>query len=342
MAHRVTLQTIADALQVSRSTVSNAYNRPDQLAPELRRRILDTARELGYPGPDPAARRLRSGRSGVIGLLFTEALSYAFTDPAAVRFLEGLARAGEAAGTALLLIPAPPGADVAAAVRDAVVDGLCVYSMPEGHPTVDAVLARGLPTIVVDEPRLEDVSFLGIDDLGGARAVAEHVVGLGHRRVGIITTRLSPDGYEGPVDAERLRSATFTIERERIAGFREALEGAGIDWGSVPILERENAQAGGEDAARVLVERSPDLTALMCTTDQLALGALRRAGHLSITGFDDVPEAAGAGLTTVRQPLLDKGVRAGELLLELMDGAAARDVALPVELVVRGSVRGVS
>src|SRR5690349_22317690 len=129
MAPRATLQTIADVLGVSRSTVSNAYNRPDQLAPELRERILAVAADLGHAGPDPAARRLRTGHAGAIGLLFTEALSYAFTDPAAVVFLEGLAREAEASGTALLLVPSPPGADAAQAVRDAVVDGLCIYSM---------------------------------------------------------------------------------------------------------------------------------------------------------------------------------------------------------------------
>ena len=75
----MTLQTIADALGVSRTTVSNAYNRPDQLAPGLRRKVLETAKQLGYAGPDPAARRLRSGRRGAIGLMFAERLSYCLT-----------------------------------------------------------------------------------------------------------------------------------------------------------------------------------------------------------------------------------------------------------------------
>jgi DNA-binding LacI/PurR family transcriptional regulator len=69
----VTLQTIADALGVSRTTVSNAYNRPDQLARELRMKVLETAKQLGYAGPDPAARRLRSGRRATIGLIWTRA-----------------------------------------------------------------------------------------------------------------------------------------------------------------------------------------------------------------------------------------------------------------------------
>ena len=101
-----TLASLAAELGVSRTTVSNAYNRPDQLSPELRRRVLDTARRLGYPGPDPVARSLRTRKAGAVGLLLTENLSYAFRDPAAIGFLEGLALACEDAGTGLLLVPA--------------------------------------------------------------------------------------------------------------------------------------------------------------------------------------------------------------------------------------------
>lgn len=337
----MTLQTIADALHVSRSTVSNAYNRPDQLAPELRERILSTARELGYAGPDPAARRLRTGHSGVIGLLFTEALSYAFTDPGATGFLSGLSRAGERSATSLLLLAAPPGDEARSRIRDAVVDGFCVYSMSEGHPAVEAVLERGAPTLIVDEPRIPGVPFLGIDDRGGARLAAAHVAHRGHRRVGIVSARLLPDDFEGEVTPDRLAAATFSIERDRLAGFREALEPAGIDWASVPIVERHNDQRSGHEAARRLLEGDPAPTALLCTTDQLALGALRAGAELgadlAVTGFDDVPEAARAGLTTVRQPLVGKGVRAGELLLDLMQDGRPADELMPVELVVRQS-----
>ena len=89
-----TLASLAAELGVSRTTVSNAYNRPDQLSAELRRRVLDTARRPGYPGPDPVARGLRRGRTGVVGLVYDEPLSYMFTDPAAVAFLGGLTAVG--------------------------------------------------------------------------------------------------------------------------------------------------------------------------------------------------------------------------------------------------------
>src|SRR5690348_14633442 len=101
----VTLRTVAEEAGVSVSTVSNAYNRPDQLSSEVRERVLETAKRLGYPGPNPAARSLRSQRAGAIGLLFTEQLSYAFSDPYSVGMLAGLAEVAEQYRTGLLLIP---------------------------------------------------------------------------------------------------------------------------------------------------------------------------------------------------------------------------------------------
>src|SRR5664279_4407756 len=98
---RVTLQTIADRLGVSRMTVSNAFSRPDQLSVALRGRILATAEGLGYAGPDPAARALARGSSGAIGVLLTDSLSYAFTDAVATRFLGRVAAELESVGVAM-------------------------------------------------------------------------------------------------------------------------------------------------------------------------------------------------------------------------------------------------
>src|SRR5215218_89333 len=106
----VTVVTIARAVGVSPTTVSNAYNRPHKLTRALRERILEAARELGYAGPDPVARSLRRGRAGSIGLLFGEELAYAFRDPGAVEFLRGLAE-GTAKHNAVLQLIAALDAD---------------------------------------------------------------------------------------------------------------------------------------------------------------------------------------------------------------------------------------
>jgi DNA-binding LacI/PurR family transcriptional regulator len=346
VAGRVTLQTIADAVGVSRTTVSNAYNRPDQLAPALRELILSRARELGYGGPDPAARRLRSGRRDAIGLLFTEQLGYAFTDPAAVLLLQGIARATEAAGSSLLLIPARECGTPGDLLRDAVVDGFCLYSLSDGHPAVATVVERGLPSVVVDEPRTAGLHFVGIDDRGGARAMARHLVDLGHRRFGVILDRVTGDGVTGFVDASRLAGASYRVTRERMAGYADELTAAGIGLHEVPVVEAaSNARDQGAARARELLERDPDVTAIVAMTDQLAFGALdvlhergvAVPGAVSVVGFDDVPEAATSDppLTTVRQPLLRKGEEAGRLLVTPPDEPT--EVLLPVELVVRAS-----
>src|SRR5512146_1521155 len=90
-----TLQDLADVLGVSKTTVSNAFSRPDQLSPALRERVLAAAREAGYAGPHPAARMLRTGRAGALGLVFPETLPYAFDDQTAVALLRGIAEACE-------------------------------------------------------------------------------------------------------------------------------------------------------------------------------------------------------------------------------------------------------
>jgi len=339
VGNRVTLNTIAEAVGVSRTTVSNAYNRPDQLAPELRDRILGTARRLGYSGPDPAARRLRSGRRDAVGLLVTEGLSYTFTDPASVLLLQGIARATEDAGLALLVVPARGG------VEDAVVDAFCLYSVPVGHPNVEAVQERGVPLVVVDEPRLPGHAFVGVEDRRGASLAAEHLLALGHRRFALLADPTRLDGYAGPLTPEREASAMSATFVERLGGYRDALGRWGVDWASTPRFELPaNTPERGLEGGRMALAAQPRTTALIAATDQLALGAIeaaREAGlrvpeDLSIVGFDDVPGAAWSqpGLTTVRQPLFHKGELAGRLLAA---GAGPREVILPVELVVRGS-----
>src|SRR5919205_1692386 len=162
---RVTLVTVARAVGVSPTTVSNAYNRPHKLSPALRERILRAARELGYPGPNPAARTLRRGRAGSIGLLFGEALTYVFHDPGAVEFLRGLAEGTAKHNTVLQLIAAldAEGQQGAAALlANAIVDGLVVWSLPARHPLLRLARERQIPLVIHGGPRLDRGPVRGI------------------------------------------------------------------------------------------------------------------------------------------------------------------------------------
>src|SRR3954449_3534764 len=140
----VTLADVAAHLGVSRTTVSNAYNRPNQLSPKLRKKVLAAAGELGYHGPNPMARGLRRGQAGSLGLVFDAPLSYAFTDPAATLFLTGMATGLEEHGAALSIIPrVPEGAERSAdLVRSALVDGYMLFWTAGTDPPYAAVRAR--------------------------------------------------------------------------------------------------------------------------------------------------------------------------------------------------------
>src|SRR4051794_37741285 len=179
-ADNVTLTTVAKAVGVPPTTVSTAYNRPHKLSPALRERILRAARELGYPGPDPAARRLRRGRAGSIGLLFGEALTYVFRDPGAVEFLGGLAEGTAEHDTVLQLIAAldVDGQAGASLLANAIVDGLVVWTLPDRHPLLRLARERHIPLVTHGSPRLKGVPFVGIDDRAAARAATAHLLQL--------------------------------------------------------------------------------------------------------------------------------------------------------------------
>jgi DNA-binding LacI/PurR family transcriptional regulator len=276
---RITGATVARELGVSPSTVSNAYNRPDQLSPDLRDRIFTVANRLGYAGPDPLGRNLRRHSAGALGVLFSERLSDAFADPAATAFLEGLSASAEQAGFGLLLVPAP--ADVASPgdpLASVSVDGLVVYSTPREHPLVEAALRRRLPAVTVDQPRLPDLPFVGIDDVGGARRAAEHLLGLGHRHFGVIALRLAVPARDGSADRARQAAATYAFSRTRLRGYAAALRSAGVDWRGVQVEERaHNTVAAGRDAGRRLLGCEPRPTAILCMSDQLGVGACEAA-----------------------------------------------------------------
>ena len=343
----VTLKTVAEACGVSISTVSNAYNKPDQLSAEARQRILETAKALGYAGPNPAARTLRSQRAGAIGLLFTEQLSYAFSDPYSVGMLAGLSEVAEQFRTGLLLIPLPQNdpdhpdevAAAAATMSQAVVDGVVAYCVDADHPARQVAVDRGLPivsTIDLDDDRQ---GYVLIDEDGAARSLGRHLRTLGHRDVAVLVdTRIETTAPRElrPEDEPEL----FVDSRLRLEGLRAAL---GPDARVRAYFAGHNSLAAGEAAAAHVLDQQDRPTAIACISDVLALGA-REAIHqrglvvgrdISLTGFDDVPRSAAVGLTTVRQPIAEKGRLLGRMLLD--PDYTERRVVLPTELVVRSS-----
>lgn len=346
---RVTLQTIADDLGVSRSTVSNAFGRPDQLSDELRLRILTRARELGFSGPDPMARGLRRGKVGAVGVLVDQGLSYAFSDPAMVTYLDGLASELHLAGFGLLLHYGTGVRADAELISRSAVDAWVIASLPRNNPSVEAALAQNRPLVVLDQPVLPDVPVIGMDDEAGAASAAEHLLDLGHRRLGVLTTPLQPDGYQGIADSKREERARYDVASSRLAGIRRATTAAGVAWSEVPVVEcaANDVDTGALGGWELLTLDAPP-TGVIALSDPLAIGALRAAeeldvpvpSSLSVVGFDDIPAAASTTppLTTVSQPRYLRGQLAGAVVRRLLNAQPAEaPAAMPVELVARAS-----
>ena len=337
---RVRLRDVAARAGVSVGSASQAFGRPELVSDDVRRRVLAAAKELGYAGPDPAARRLRLGRTGTLGVLFSERLRYQFTDPAAPAFLRGVATALEDSAIGLLLIPDSRFRDeTAETVRSAAVDGFLIYSVVRNDPRVAAALGRGLPVVTVDQPRDAPTPFVGIDDRAAARTAAGHVLALGHRRVAVLSFAMALD------PAGRL---VVDISHERLAGYRDGL---GDAWDERLVRTcRPNAAEPAYRATLALLAEDDPPTAILAMSDVLAFGALQAAaelgvpvpGRLSVVGFDDNPPAALATppLTTIAQPHEEKGRRAAGMLVQAIGRGGVRRATrtiLPTDLVVRQS-----
>jgi DNA-binding LacI/PurR family transcriptional regulator len=338
---RVRLRDVAEEAGVSVGSASQAFSHPELVSDEVRAKVLAAAQTLGYCGPDPAARRLRLGRAGALGAIFSERLRYQFTDPVSPLFLAGLAEGMEGSGLGLLLVPDSRFREATADnVRAAAVDGFVIYSAVANDPRVEAALARRLPVVTVDQPRDLPTAYIGIDDRAAARSAASYVRELGHSRVGVLSfvQALDADGALG-----------FFLSSERLAGYEEGLAEA---WDQdVVRFCRPNAIRPARRATLELLRSDRPPTAILAMSDVLARGAALAAaelgvdvpGGLSIVGFDDSPAAtlATPTLTTVAQPHEEKGRVAAEWLVDAIESGesipADRRLILPTDLVVRES-----
>ncbi|MFC7491823.1 MULTISPECIES: LacI family DNA-binding transcriptional regulator [unclassified Knoellia] len=344
---RVTLQTVADRVGVSRMTVSNAFSRPDQLSSALRDKVLKAAEELGYTGPDPSARALARGSTGSVGVLLSNSPAEAFTDEVAAAFFSSIAATLSPRGIALTLLSSEPSGDVMPA-RDVAMDGVIVYNCDPESGAREQVERRKLPLVLVDQPNTRGFSSVNVEDRSGARAAAQHVVDLGHSRVALIgKTGVPPFGI---VESSSAKGQGYA-STERLAGWIEVLTEAGIE----PVILQEpiDSTAGGRGALKAILEVQPDTTAILAFSDAMAAGVLLDAhdagisvpDQLSVVGFDDNPLATRLRpqLTTVRQDVTEKGRLAASMLVEAMADRRAgrptepRAVTLTTELVVRDS-----
>lgn len=336
---------VAGAAGVSVMTVSYTYSQPARVSAETVARVRAAAARLGYPGPHPGARSLRRGRSGSLGVVLGERLTYAFDDPQAARFLAGVAEVCAAEAVGLTLVPIIGDDSDRQRVADAVVDGFVVWTTTEDDPVLDAVAATGLRAVVHAGPHRLGLPVVGIDDRAAARAIGREAFA-GAARPAVLSF---------PLDRTRRRqllwgvvpaTATFPVTRNRWEGFVDA-------WGDVggePARLRvavcpHNSAAHGEAFTCELLNSAASPDGIAAMSDELALGALRAAEQagldvptaLAITGWDDTDAAEPAGLTTLAQSLRDQGSRCARLALGHTSPAAEGDQ--PWHVIHRRSTR---
>jgi DNA-binding LacI/PurR family transcriptional regulator len=303
---------VARAAGVSVMTVSYTYSQPARVSEASAAKVHAAAAELGYPGPHPGARSLRRGRAGSVGVVLGEPLAYAFEDPQAARFLAGVADVCAAESAGLTLVPITgEDADVER-VADAVVDGFVVWTTADDDPVVDAVAATGLPAVVHGGPH-STLPVVTIDNRAAAEAVGR-VAFAGARAPAVLSFPLDRDRRSAILDDPDPAAATFPITRERLQGYRDAAAGSL----RVAVCSR-NSAAEGEALTAELFSGDDPPDAIAAMSDELALGAQRAAAVAgrtpAITGWDDTPGAAPAGLTTVWQSLHEQGAECARIAL---------------------------
>jgi alanine racemase len=210
---------VAREAGVSKTTVSFAFNCSSRLAPETVARIRGVAEQLGYR-PHPVARMLSQGQTRTIGVLTPQTLSIIFSNPFFSAFSEGVALGAEDAGYGLMFISSLHGS-LARAIGRATVDGVVAIGLSTHHPEVEHVRRSGLPIVLVDSSPLDGLPSIEIDDEGGAREAADHLLELGHRQLLIIAVEPPPPASRADPEG---------VPGRRLAGYRSAFRARGLDF----------------------------------------------------------------------------------------------------------------
>lgn len=330
MGDRPTIADVAGAAGVSPSTASLVFSGKGNVAEATRRRVLDSAAELGYAGPDPRAASLRRGRSGIVGVVFEEHLGSAFLDPVKTTMMDGLAEAVAGLGAGLLLLrddPPPVVSPLASAPVDAVVLIGCSGRLRE---SLEVLRARRIPVVVIEGDAGDSVPRIELDNREAQRQVASHLRTLGHRDVVIVTLPYDADRGRGWRSSDE--SPTIDVTRDRLEGALDVYPHARIFSAGASLI------AEGVEAGRAILDETAHSrpTAVIAQSDLLAAGVIRAAEErglrvpddLSVTGFDgiEIDGLEAHRLTTAEQPGRTKGRAAGEAIVRMLAGESSPSV----------------
>jgi LacI family transcriptional regulator len=332
----VTLKDIADQVGVSITTVSRGLAGYSDVAEETRLRIQKVASELGYY-PNLTARRLQKRRTDTLGFIMPT-FGPRFSDPFFSEFIAGIGTGAAEQDYDLLVSTHAPNSDgelnaYSRVVRGGWVDGVIVVRTREDDERIKLLCDNGFPFVAFGRTNCSiEYPYVDEDGAAGMEALVQHIIDLGHRRIAFIAP---PQG--------------LMFGRYRLHGYSETMKSNGLEIDPDWIVHGDMTQQGGAQAVEPLLTLDPRPTAIVCSNDLMAIGAMNRiqqaglqAGKdIAIGGFDDIPLAAYVSppLTTLHQPIYEIGRRACTMLIEILNGGipANSHVLLTPTLVVRAS-----
>jgi LacI family transcriptional regulator len=329
---KLTLDDIAKLAGISRATASRAINNRPDVSPAVRKRIQEILQETGFQ-PNAAAHSLASQRSDMIGLVISRTVRGIFADPYFPRLAEGIAQVCNQHHLSFsLFVEYEVETLFRRITRRGFLDGLIVQVEGLDNPLIPKLVRQSNPPVVVvgRPPKGTHVSYLDVDNVGGAYQAVTHLINLGHLRIGTLT---------GPMISGS--------GQDRLEGYRQALNEHGIQVDEGLIVEGDYTEEGGYHLTGSIMAQKP--SALFVGSDSMARGVLRALKEMNLSvpqdiamvGFDDLPPATVASplLTTVRQPIKRIGIQAVETLLDMIENGMepVRTTTLPTELVIRES-----
>ena len=330
----LTLEDIAKKVGVSRSTVSRVVNGFPNVNPEVRSKVVEAIQETGYH-PNAAARSLASQRSGVIGLMLPRSVSSFFVDPFFPQLTQGVATACNKNDLTLSLYLVSNKEDEEKIYprisRRGLLDGILVQSGQPDDRMMEYLATSRVPNVILGRPFIpEGANYIDVDNVSAAANATRHLIKLGYQRIATIT-------------GERGSAATI----DRLDGYKQALKSAGRAIDESLIVQGNFTEAGGYAAMQKLLPLKPD--AVFAASDITAVGAMNavvEAGlsipdDIAFVGFDDVAIATMGKikLTTVRQPIIQFGIKAVDLLIDVINNGKkpARRITIETELIIRES-----
>lgn len=326
----VTIRQVAEEAGVSVATVSRALRGLPMVAPATRELVEDAARKLNYV-PDPYAAMLSAKRVHTIIVAVPSPGQWYYA-----QIIASVEAAASAEGSDIRLQVVADDVQrqrfLETIPRQRRVDGAIVVDLPMTDADVARIHSSALPVVGVGQ-HVEGIVTVGIDNVRAAYDATSYLLGLGHRRIGVLGGM--PDG-----------SAHLSIPRERELGYRRAIEEAAIEFDSRLVAHGNFSVEGGVDATRELLRRKDPPTAVFALSDEMAAGAIQASreegiavpGDLSIMGFDDHTLAVTMGLSTIRQPVDEQGEEATRALIHAVDGRPwTEDLVLRHHLIERAT-----